>query len=515
MDLSATVAPSLELAASDRIVVGVVAAVALAALAIGFVLLREVLAAGQGTEKMQEISRAVQEGAAAYLNRQFRTLAIFVVVVFVLLFALARRRYRRADRPVHLLRDRRGVLRDDRLPRHVAGHPGERPRRRRRPRGGRPGEGHPHRVPHRWRRRHVHRRPRPLRCRGRRARLRRSGTPCPGGLRLRRGAARDVHAGRRRHLHQGRRRRRGPRRQGRAGHPGGRPAQRRHDRGQRRRQRRRLRRHGRRPVRVLRRDAGRRPHPGHRRVRSAGPALPADRAGHRRADRRDRRLHHPGPRGRGRPEGDQPQLLHLRADLGRAVCRRRLHLPACQLRGPGQPDRRHRRGPDRGPAGHRLRRRDHRHRAGRHHPVADRLLHRHRAQARPRRRRVVAHRRGHGDPLGHLDRLRVGRLHRAGDRLRGVRRVPAVGLDRRVAVRGGAGRHRPADHRRRHRRDGHLRPGQRQRPGHRGDVGRRHGSRRRHPDRARRGREHDQGDHQGHRDRDGRARRDGAVRLLP
>ena len=86
--LSATVAPSLELAASDRIVVGVVAVVALAALAIGFVLMREVLAAGQGTAKMQEIGRAVQEGAAAYLNRQFRTLGIFVVVVFVLLFAL-------------------------------------------------------------------------------------------------------------------------------------------------------------------------------------------------------------------------------------------------------------------------------------------------------------------------------------------------------------------------------------------------------------------------------------------
>jgi K(+)-stimulated pyrophosphate-energized sodium pump len=88
MKLSATMAPSLELAASDRIVVGVVAVVALAALAIGYVLLREVLAAGQGTERMQEIGRAVQEGAAAYLNRQFRTLGIFVVVVFVLLFAL-------------------------------------------------------------------------------------------------------------------------------------------------------------------------------------------------------------------------------------------------------------------------------------------------------------------------------------------------------------------------------------------------------------------------------------------
>src|SRR5918998_1127506 len=88
MQLAATIAPSLELAASDRIVVGVVAVVALAALAIGYVLLREVLAAGQGTERMQEIGRAVQEGAAAYLNRQFRTLGIFVVVVFVLLFAL-------------------------------------------------------------------------------------------------------------------------------------------------------------------------------------------------------------------------------------------------------------------------------------------------------------------------------------------------------------------------------------------------------------------------------------------
>ncbi|MHA6792186.1 sodium-translocating pyrophosphatase [Pseudonocardia bannensis] len=83
-----TLAQGLELTASDRVVVGVVAVVALAALAIGYMLLREVLAAGQGTSKMQEIGRAVQEGAAAYLNRQFRTLGIFVVIVFVLLFAL-------------------------------------------------------------------------------------------------------------------------------------------------------------------------------------------------------------------------------------------------------------------------------------------------------------------------------------------------------------------------------------------------------------------------------------------
>jgi K(+)-stimulated pyrophosphate-energized sodium pump len=81
-------AEGLTLSGSDRIVVGVVAVVALIALAIGFVLRKEVLAAGQGTERMQEIGRAVQEGASAYLNRQFRTLGIFVVIVFLLLFAL-------------------------------------------------------------------------------------------------------------------------------------------------------------------------------------------------------------------------------------------------------------------------------------------------------------------------------------------------------------------------------------------------------------------------------------------
>src|SRR5262245_6867051 len=79
---------ALTLSSSDRTVVGVVAVVALIALAIGFVLRKEVLAAGQGTERMQEIGRAVQEGAAAYLNRQFRTLGAFVVIVFALLFAL-------------------------------------------------------------------------------------------------------------------------------------------------------------------------------------------------------------------------------------------------------------------------------------------------------------------------------------------------------------------------------------------------------------------------------------------
>ncbi|MCW2632497.1 MAG: Pyrophosphate-energized proton pump [Pseudonocardia sp.] len=83
-----TVAQGLELSTGDRAMVGIVALVAIIALGVGYVLLREVLSAGQGTSKMQEIARAVQEGASAYLNRQFRTLSVFVVVVFLLLFAL-------------------------------------------------------------------------------------------------------------------------------------------------------------------------------------------------------------------------------------------------------------------------------------------------------------------------------------------------------------------------------------------------------------------------------------------
>jgi K(+)-stimulated pyrophosphate-energized sodium pump len=76
------------LSGGDYGVVVVVAVVALAALAVGYFLLKEVLAAGQGTAKMQDIAKAVQEGAAAYLKRQRNTLLIFGTIVFLLLFAL-------------------------------------------------------------------------------------------------------------------------------------------------------------------------------------------------------------------------------------------------------------------------------------------------------------------------------------------------------------------------------------------------------------------------------------------
>src|SRR5690242_11778888 len=72
----------------NLLLVIVVALIALAALGMAVMFRKEVLSAGEGTDNMKNIAHAVQEGANAYLTRQFRTLGIFAAVAFVVLLAL-------------------------------------------------------------------------------------------------------------------------------------------------------------------------------------------------------------------------------------------------------------------------------------------------------------------------------------------------------------------------------------------------------------------------------------------
>ncbi|MCD2193565.1 sodium-translocating pyrophosphatase [Actinomycetospora endophytica] len=85
---ASVLAQGVQFSSSDYAVVSVVAVIALIALAIGFFLRQQVLAADEGTQNMRDIGKAVQEGASAFLQRQFRTLAPFIVIVFLVLLAL-------------------------------------------------------------------------------------------------------------------------------------------------------------------------------------------------------------------------------------------------------------------------------------------------------------------------------------------------------------------------------------------------------------------------------------------
>jgi len=80
--------PDESLSGGDTALVAVILVISLAALAFAAYLVKAVMAADQGTTKMQEIALAVQEGAAAFLRRQFRTLGVFAVIVFLLLLVL-------------------------------------------------------------------------------------------------------------------------------------------------------------------------------------------------------------------------------------------------------------------------------------------------------------------------------------------------------------------------------------------------------------------------------------------
>ncbi len=78
----------IDLSGTNLTFVSIVGLIAVIALIMAVVFRREVLAANEGTANMQQIALAVQEGASAYLTRQFRTLAVFAVVAFLLLLLL-------------------------------------------------------------------------------------------------------------------------------------------------------------------------------------------------------------------------------------------------------------------------------------------------------------------------------------------------------------------------------------------------------------------------------------------
>ncbi|HUZ10485.1 MAG TPA: sodium-translocating pyrophosphatase [Acidimicrobiales bacterium] len=80
---------AFHLGGTDKVWLGVALFAGAVGIVAGLLLARSVLAADQGTAKMKEIARAVQEGAEAFLKQQFRTILLIVVPLAILIFFTA------------------------------------------------------------------------------------------------------------------------------------------------------------------------------------------------------------------------------------------------------------------------------------------------------------------------------------------------------------------------------------------------------------------------------------------
>ncbi|MEY2447559.1 MAG: K(+)-stimulated pyrophosphate-energized sodium pump, partial [Acidimicrobiaceae bacterium] len=83
----------------------------LLAICTGFYLMRGVLAADQGTPKMQEIAKAIQEGALAYLKRQFKTIGVILIPLAVVVFFTSTKVVNPSDNSVALSFGASGLFR--------------------------------------------------------------------------------------------------------------------------------------------------------------------------------------------------------------------------------------------------------------------------------------------------------------------------------------------------------------------------------------------------------------------
>ncbi|CAB4619851.1 unannotated protein [freshwater metagenome] len=70
----------------EWLVLWLAAAAALLAIAVGLFLVRSVMASDEGTPKMKEIAEAIQEGAWAYLKRQFKTIGLILIPLAVIVY---------------------------------------------------------------------------------------------------------------------------------------------------------------------------------------------------------------------------------------------------------------------------------------------------------------------------------------------------------------------------------------------------------------------------------------------